>query len=59
MVYERTIRKKILEEREVMAITLEEYVDMSYKVMKSSNDNYLQELQSLIEYKLFKLKEEK
>ena len=58
MVYERTIRKKILEEREVMAITLEEYVDMSYKVMKSSNDNYLQELQSLIEYKLFKLKEE-
>ena len=58
MVYERTIRKKILEEREVMAITLEEYVDMSYKVMKSSNDNYLQELQSLIEYKLFKLEEE-
>ena len=57
MVYERTIRKKILEEREVMAITLEEYVDMSYKVMNSSNDNYLQELQSLIEYKLFKLKE--
>lgn len=41
----------------IMAITLEEYVDMSYKVMKSSNDNYLQELQSLIEYKLFKLKE--
>ena len=26
-----------------MTITLEEYVDMSYKVMKSSNDNYLQE----------------
>tara|TARA_R110002050_G_scaffold171483_2_gene303531 strand:- start:2803 stop:2931 length:129 start_codon:yes stop_codon:yes gene_type:complete len=41
-----------------MAITLDEYVDMSYKVMNSSNDNYLQELQSLIEYKLFKLQEE-
>ena len=42
-----------------MAITLEEYVDMSYKIMKSSNDNNLQELHILIEKKLFKLKEEK
>jgi len=40
-----------------MAITLDEYVNMSYKVMNSSNDNYLKELKSLIEYKLFKLEE--
>jgi hypothetical protein len=57
VVDDRTLRKKILDEREGLAITLEEDVDMSYKVMKSSNDNYLQELKSLIEYKLFKLKE--
>ena len=41
-----------------MNITESEYIDISTKISNAKNDNWLLELQGLLEYKLHKLSEE-
>lgn len=40
-----------------MSITENQYIDIANKISNAKNDNWLLELQGLIEYKLHKLKE--
>ena len=42
-----------------MNITESEYIDIATKISNAKNDNWLLELQGLLEYKLHKLSEEK
>ena len=42
-----------------MAITESQYIDIATKISNAKNDNWLLELQGLLEYKLHKLSEEK
>mgnify|MGYP003116384886 CR=1 FL=1 len=42
-----------------MAITESQYIDIATKISNAKNDNWLVELQGLLEYKLHKLSEEK
>lgn len=41
-----------------MNITESEYIDIATKISNAKNDNWLLELQGLLEYKLHKLSEE-
>ena len=41
-----------------MAITESQYIDIATKISNAKNDNWLVELQGLLEYKLHKLTEE-
>ena len=41
-----------------MNITESEYIDIATKISNAKNDNWLLELQRLLEYKLHKLSEE-
>ena len=41
-----------------MALTESQYIDIATKISNAKNDNWLIELQGLLEYKLHKLKEE-
>ena len=41
-----------------MAIKESEYIDIATKISNAKNDNWLLELQGLLEYKLHKLSEE-
>ena len=41
-----------------MAIKESEYIDIAMKISNAKNDNWLLELQGLLEYKLHKLSEE-
>ena len=41
-----------------MPITESQYIDIATKILKAKNDNWLLELQGLLEYKLHKLREE-
>ena len=38
-----------------MPITESQYIDIATKILKAKNDNWLLELQGLLEYKLHKL----
>ncbi len=42
-----------------MPITESQYIDIATKISNAKNDNWLVELQGLLEYKLHKLREEK
>ena len=42
-----------------MPITESQYIDIATKITNAKNDNWLVELQGLLEYKLHKLREEK
>ena len=42
-----------------MTITESQYIDIATKISNAKNDNWLLELQGLLEYKLHKLSEEK
>ena len=41
-----------------MTITERQYIDIATKISNAKNDNWLVELQGLLEYKLHKLSEE-
>tara|TARA_B100000927_G_scaffold19530_1_gene14917 strand:+ start:3373 stop:3504 length:132 start_codon:yes stop_codon:yes gene_type:complete len=41
-----------------MSLTESQYIDIATKISNAKNDNWLIELQGLLEYKLHKLKEE-
>jgi|TARA_R100001163_G_scaffold47440_1_gene35653 hypothetical protein len=41
-----------------MTITESQYIDIATKISNAKNDNWLVELQGLLEYKLHKLSEE-
>ena len=41
-----------------MPITESQYIDIATKISNAKNDNWLVELQGLLEYKLHKLREE-
>jgi hypothetical protein len=41
-----------------MTITESQYIDIATKISNAENDNWLVELQGLLEYKLHKLSEE-
>ena len=41
-----------------MNITESEYIDIATKISNAKNDNWLLELQGLLEYKLYQLNEE-
>ena len=41
-----------------MAITESQYIDIATKISNAKNNNWLLELQGLLEYKLHKLSEE-
>ena len=41
-----------------MCLTKDEYISLATKIMDSETDKYLNELEGILEYKLYQLREE-